>query len=111
MRKEPRLALGDEVSLIVAGCSAELAQVMDVSAHGMRVRFHRDLAPQSPVQVRLVFLNPDHPEETLAVFGIVRHRFPEPGGTSWQIGLWLDFVGEAQEKAFLATMETLTASL
>jgi len=106
-RSEPRFALDDEVSLTAPDLDTRLAQVMDASAHGLRLRIDHDLGPGTPVKVRLDFLDPSHPGANPVFVGDVRHHFAEPGGGSWQIGLRLRFSDEGEEKAFFAILQTV----
>jgi len=110
-RQEPRYAFDDEVSLVLTGQAPALAQVMDVSAHGLRLRFQQNLKPQTVLRVRFDFLNPSQAEAVLTIPGEVMHHFPEPGGTSWQIGIRLNFDSPSQEQSFQQALQTLMESL
>lgn len=99
-RTEPRYVLDDQVSLAAPQIPARRAQIMDVSYHGLRIRLDADLVPGTPVKVRLDFLSPDQPASAPILKGQVMHRFPEPGGGSWQTGIRLLFADEAQEQSF-----------
>jgi len=100
-RGEARCGLDDEVHLLVEGQPAQGARVMDVSAHGLRIRHDEALAPGLVVGVELDFLKADLPDHTVAVQARVMHRFREPGGVHWQVGLKLLVDDPVQERSLL----------
>ena len=105
-RRGARCAMDDEVTLSTDGTNNYTAQVMDVSAEGIRIRFDEDLKPGTPVFLSLDFLKEDLPDHTMTVPGEVMHRFMEPGGVTWQVGLRLRFEDDKQERTLLTHLSS-----
>lgn len=107
-RTEPRYRLDDDDQVTMASpeVSPRPSQVMDISFHGCRIRFGGDVAPGTPVKIRLDFLAMEDPKQAPVVNGQVMHRFPEPGGTTWQVGVKLSFSDPNEEKFFRLALLT-----
>ena len=105
-RRGDRCAMDDEVTLSTDGTSSHSAQVMDVSAEGIRIRFDEELKPGTPVFLTLDFLKQDLPDHAVTVPGEVMHRFREPSGSTWQVGLRLRFENEKQERTLLTHLSS-----
>lgn len=82
------------------------AQTMDISENGMRIRFDEALAAGAWVDLKLDFLHEDLPDENLEVSAVVMHRFREPGGDNWQVGVKLVFKDQAHKEALQTALTT-----
>jgi len=111
-RTEPRYRLDDDDQVTMASPTVppRPSQILDVSFHGCRVRFGAEVGPGDPVKIRLDFLAMDDPKLAPVVNGTVMHRFPEPGGETWQVGVKLAFADPNEEKFFRLALLTQSRS-
>jgi len=96
--------MDDEVRILRDGEMTLGAQTMDISEAGLRLRVDEPLNPGTKVKLVLDFLKKDHPTTTLEVEAKVMHRFREPGGVFYQVGMKLDFVDDDQERSLLTAL-------
>lgn len=105
-REKERCAMDDEVRVLRPNEMTLSAQTMDISESGLRLRIDEPLDVGTKVTLVLDFLKKDLPTATLEVAGEVMHRFREPGGVFYQVGMKLTYVSDQQEREVLTHLTT-----